>query len=196
MERSKALTLLGLDDSSSLEGVTDALDQAVFQLRDYFLRGPILPQLANSRVEKCVQLSDAAQSLGVSPLGEPVDLPDLVNQNDSFEALILGHVENLRRCRNSLAKTLDPDSVAQLGHLMSQVQVEYMRSFLDLTDTMADLPAAQHVPAKEETDWMAILAAIRAATNSPGHGLLLQEMVSKERARMSTLLKTNQPAQH
>ena len=32
-----------------------------------------------------------------------------------------------------MASTLDPDSVAQLGHLMANIQIDYMRSFMSLT---------------------------------------------------------------
>lgn len=193
MERSKALTLLGLDETSSLDDVTDALDQAVFKVRDHFLRAAILPRLAESRVDKCVQLSDVAQSLGVPALGNPVGIPELVSPEPELEAVIFGQVENLRRCRNAMASTLDPDSVAQLGHLMSNLQLDYMRSFMALTATMECHPHEGQVAAREETDWMALLAAIRAWKGSPGQGTLLQELVAKERARMEAMLSANLP---
>jgi len=194
MERSKALMLLGLDETSSLDEVTDALDQAVFKVRDHFLRAAIVPRLAESRVDKCVQLSDVAQSLGVPALGNPVGIPELVAPESELEALVLGQVENLRRCRNAMASTLDPDSVAQLGHLMSNIQLDYMRTFMELTSPIASQAHTGQVAAREEADWMALLAAIRAWKGSPGQGMLLQELVAKERARMEAMLSANQPA--
>ena len=194
MERAKAFTLLGLDDAASLDEVTDALDQAVFKVRDHFLRAAIVPRLAESRVDKCVQLSDVAQSLGVSALGSPVGIPDLVTPESELESVIVAHVENLRRCRNAMASTLDPDSVAQLGHLMANLQIDYMRSFMRLT--AEEFPSVDHhatVAARDEADWMALLAAVRAWKGSPGQGTLLQELVSKERARMGAMLSANQP---
>ena len=75
MERSKAFTLLGLSENATSDDITDALDQAVFKVRDQFLRGAVIPKLAASRVERCVLLSDVAQTLGVAALGAPVAFP-------------------------------------------------------------------------------------------------------------------------
>ena len=194
MERSKALALLGLDDTATLDQITDALDQAVFKVRDHFLRSAIVPKLAEGRVEKCVQLSDVAQSLGVPALGQPAPIPQTLPHGSDLESLVLGHVENVRRCRNAMATTLDPDSVAQLGHLMAKVQSEYMKSFLSLTETLVDGTYEGSVPAREEVDWMALLAAVRAAKKGPGSDVLLQDLVLKERARMKAMVSSSQPA--
>jgi len=194
MERSKALALLGLNDTATLDQITDALDQAVFKVRDHFLRSAIVPKLAEGRVEKCVQLSDVAQSLGVPALGQPAPIPQTLPHGSDLEALVLGHVENVRRCRNAMATTLDPDSVAQLGHLMAKVQFEYMKTFLSLTETLVDGTYEGSVPAREEVDWMALLAAVRASKKGPGSGLLLQDLVVKERARMKAMVSSSQPA--
>ena len=192
MERSKALALLGLDDTATLDQITDALDQAVFKVRDHFLRSAIVPKLAEGRVEKCVQLSDVAQSLGVPALGQPAPIPQTLPHGSDLESLVLGHVENVRRCRNAMATTLDPDSVAQLGHLMAKVQFEYMQTFLSLTDTLVDGTYDGAVPAREEVDWMALLAAVRASKKGPGSGVLLQDLVVKERARMKAMVSSSQ----
>ena len=194
MERSKALALLGLDDSATLDQITDALDQAVFKVRDHFLRSAIVPKLAEGRVEKCAQLSDVAQSLGVPALGQPAPIPQTLPHGSDLESLVLGHVENVRRCRNAMATTLDPDSVAQLGHLMAKVQFEYMKTFLSLTETLVDGTYEGSVPAREEVDWMALLAAVRAAKKGPGSGVLLKDLVVKERARMKAMVSSSQPA--
>lgn len=195
MDRSKALALLGLDESATEDNVTDALDQAVFKARDHFLRHAVVPLLAESRVEKCVQLSDVAQTLGVPALGSPAPLPQLLPHGTDLESLVRGHVENLMRCRNAMASTLDPDSVAQLGHLMSTVQTEYMRAFLSMTHTFATDQHPASVPAREEADWMALLAAARAAQQSPSSSVLLRDIVVKERARMTAMLTANLPTQ-
>ena len=194
MERSKALALLGLDDTATLDQITDALDQAVFKVRDHFLRSAIVPKLAEGRVEKCVQLSDVAQILGVPALGQPAPIPQTLPHGSDLESLVLGHVENVRRCRNAMATTLDPDSVAQLGHLMAKVQFEYMKTFLSLTETLVDGTYEGSVPAREEVDWMALLAAVRASKKGPGSGVLLQDLLVKERARMKAMVSSSQLA--
>ena len=94
-----------------------------------------------------------------------------------------------------MATTLDPvDSVAQLGHLMAKVQFEYMKTFLSLTDTMVDGTYDGAVPAREEVDWMALFAADAPSKKGPGSGVLLQDLVVKERARMKAMVSSSQPA--
>ena len=124
-----------------------------------------------------------------------VPLPQLLPLGTDLESLVRGHVENLMRCRNAMASTLDPDSVAQLGHLMATVQTEYMRAFLAMTQTFSADQHPASVPAREEADWMALLAAARAAQQSPGSEVLLRDIVVKERARMTAMLTANLPTQ-
>ena len=197
MERSKAFTLLGLSENATSDDITDALDQAVFKVRDQFLRGAVIPKLAASRVERCVLLSDVAQTLGVAALGAPVSVPQTLPLAETLDGLVRGHVENVRRCRTAMAATLDPDSVAQLGHMMANLQSEYMKAFLQHTESLVhDEDQHESVPAREEADWMALLAAIRAHEEGPGGGALLQDLVRKERARMRAMVSSTAPAPH
>lgn len=192
MERSKALAILGLTDEAHLDDMHEALDQAVFKVRDHLMRHPVVPPLVESRVEKCLQLSDVAQALGLSALGAPLKLPSLLPSGNTLESLVQGHVENLIRCRNVLATTLDPDSVAQVAHVLVRLQVDYMHAFLKATAAFqASSSAPASVPAREEADWMALLAAIRAANQSSANQVLLAELVGKERVRMQGMLTTN-----
>ena len=196
MERSKAFTLLGLSENATSDDITDALDQAVFKVRDQFLRGAVIPKLAASRVERCVLLSDVAQTLGVAALGAPVAVPQTLPLAETLEGVVRGHVENVRRCRTAMASTLDPDSVAQLGHMMANLQSEYMKAFLQHTESMVNEDHHEAVPAREEADWMALLAAIRTHEEGPGGGALLQELVRKERARMGAMVSSTAPTPH
>jgi|TARA_B100001564_G_C20660253_1_gene681147 hypothetical protein len=196
MERSKAYTLLGLEENATSEEITDALDQVVFKVRDQFLRGAVIPKLAASRVERCVLLSDVAQTLGVAALGAPVAVPQALPLAETLEGVVRGHLENVRRCRTAMAATLDPDSVAQLGNMMANLQSEYMKAFLRHTESLVDDDFHEAVPAREEVDWMALLAAMRAHEEGPGGGALLQELVRKERARMRAMVSATATAQH
>ena len=196
MERSKAFTLLGLSENATSDDITDALDQAVFKVRAQFLRGAVIPKLAASRVERCVLLSDVAQTLGVAALGAPATVPQTLPLGDTLEGVVRGHVENVRRCRTAMAATLDPDSVAQLGHMMANLQSEYMKAFLKHTESLVEGDQHASVPAREEADWMALLAAIHAHEEGPGGGALLQELVLRERTRMRAMVSSTAPAQH
>lgn len=191
MERSKALAMLGLTEGASRDEMHEALDHSVFKVRDHLMRHPVVPPLVNQKVEKCLQLSDVAQTLGLEALGAAFRLPSLMPHGNSLEALVHGHVENLRRCRNVLATTLDPDAVAQVGHVLTRLQVDYMNTFLAYT---REMPKPDGMPsviaAKEEADWMALLAAIRAEGQGKGNLALLQDLVARERIRMIGMLKT------
>ena len=190
MERVKAFSLLGLSEDSDRESWTDALDQAVFQVRDHFMRTPIIPKLYAAKVNWCVLLSDAAQSLGLEPLGAPVAMPSCMPTGAALEALIHGHVENIMRCRNVLATTLDPDSIVQVGHRMIQLQMEYMEAFMALTSDMgASTPESDEaIPARNETDWKALLGAMRA--HNQGDNPLFQNLIAFERRRIAALRQT------
>ena len=194
MERSKALALLGLDDTATLDQITDALDQAVFKVRDHFLRSAIVPKLAEGRVEKCVQLSDVAQSLGVPALGQPAPIPQTLPYGSDLEALVLGHVENVRRCRNALATTLDPDSVAQLGHLMAKVQFEYMKTFLKPHRDAGGRHVRRLCAGARRGRLDGPARCRTRREKGPGSGVLLQDLVGKERARMKAMVSSSQPA--
>jgi hypothetical protein len=64
-----------------------------------------------------------------------------------------------------------------------------------LTESFA---ADQHpatVPAREEVELMALLAAIRADRQTPGASVLLRDLVVKERARMASMLSSSLPTQ-
>jgi len=183
--------MLGLTEGASRDEMHEALDHSVFKVRDYLMRHPVVPPLVNQKVEKCLQLSDVAQTLGLEALGAAFRLPTLMPHGNSLEALVHGHVENLRRCRNVLATTLDPDAVAQVGHVLTRLQVDYMNTFLAYT---REMPKPDGMPsviaAKEEADWMALLAAIRAEGQGKGNLALLQDLVARERIRMIGMLKT------
>ena len=196
MERSKAFSLLGLTEETGREAWTDALDQAVFQVRDHFMRSPIIPKLHEAKVDRCVLLSDAASTLGLAPLGQPVSMPKTLPLGGNLEALVQGHVDNLMRCRNVLATTLDPDSVAQVGHLMIRIQTEYMQAFMAMTSSYATDDVAHQgesptlVPAKQETDWKSLLGAVRSTDSMSGINPLLTDLVRHERARMAGIMQT------
>ena len=49
------------------------------------------------------------------------------------------------------------------------------------------------IPAREEADWMALLAAIRAVGTEPGSERLRDSMISRERARMQNLINASLP---
>lgn len=201
MERSKAFSLLGLTEETDREAWTDALDQAVFQVRDHFMRSPIIPKLYESKVDRCVLLSDAASTLGLAPLGQPVSMPKTLPLGGNLEALVQGHVDNLMRCRNVLATTLDPDSIAQVGHLMIRLQTEYMQAFMDMTSSYTTGDSTQQgespalVPAKQETDWKSMLGAVRSTDSMSGTNPLLADLIRHERARMAGIMQTT-PASH
>ena len=76
---------------------------------------------------------------------------------------------------------------------MANIQIDYMRSFMSLTAGFNGDEPQQPVAAREEADWMALLAAVRAWKRSPGQATLLQDLVAKDRARMGAMLNATRP---
>ena len=183
MDKGTALTLLGLGEESSHEDVMERLDAEAFAVRDHFMRQPVVPGLFRARVDRLVQLSDVAQSLGIDPLGAPVDLPDLLPSGPNMALLVRNHIENIRRLRTAMAATLDPDVLARFGNTMTNLQSRYMVDFMTESENWMDgemTPDA--IPAREEKDWQSVLDAIK---NGPQTG----DAIAYERRRIQLVLQ-------
>lgn len=183
MDRNTALTLLGVDPDTTHEELMDKLDAETFSVRDHFIRQPVIPTLFRSRVDRLMQLSDIANTLGIQPLGTPVQLPELLPMEGGALALAETHLENLLRLRTSMAGTLDPDVLARFGTTMSSLQGRYMMAFLEATDGMPGVDGAlEEVPAREECPWDELLAELRT------EGKEAYPKLKRERDRMIRLL--------
>lgn len=161
----------------------DKLDAETFSVRDHFIRQPVIPPLFRSRVDRLMQLSDVANTLGIQPLGTPVQLPELLPMEGGALALAETHLENLLRLRTSMAGTLDPDVLARFGTTMSSLQGRYMMAFVVATE---DWPGVQgeveEVPAREECPWDELLAELRT------ENMAAYPKLKRERNRMIRLL--------
>lgn len=161
----------------------DKLDAETFAVRDHFIRQPVIPALFRSRVDRLMQLSDIANSLGIEPLGTPVELPELVSPGTSALELAETHLENLLRLRTSMAGTLDPDVLARFGTTMASLQTRYMKAFLIATETWPNMLGNEsEIPAREECPWDELLTELR---NGDVNQLL---KVKRERDRMKRML--------
>jgi hypothetical protein len=183
MDRNTALALLGVEDGATQEDLMERLDAEAFSVRDHFIRQPVVPALFRSRVNRLVQLSDVAHTLGIDPLGSPVALPELLPLEGGAVDLASHHLENLLRLRTSMAGTLDPDVLARFGTTMASLQVRYMEAFLEATADWPCIPLAEDVPAREECEWQDLLDELRSA-----EGRERFPCVSRERNRMARML--------
>ena len=184
MDANTARTLLGVEPNATPEDVMERLDAESFAVRDHFIRQPIVPAVYRARVDRLVQLSDVANALGIEPLGAPVELPELLQDEvEDLLALVEGQIENVLRLRTAMAATLDPDVLARFGQTLVSLQLRYMERFLALSSDIST--ADQVVPAREEADWQALLSALRNAAGMP----LRTVLVGQERARMEALLR-------
>ena len=178
MNRNQAFTLLGTDDKLSQDELMERLDAEAFAVRDHFLRQPVVPTLYRSRVDRLLQLSDAANALGIEPLGAPVELPNFLQLDGTPAANVRAHVENILRLRTAMAATLDPDVLARFGNAMTTLQLQYMGWF---TDQFADqwesgMTDRFSVAAREEADWQQLMAAV-GALDFEEEGLVQREFV-------------------
>lgn len=183
MDRNTALTLLGVDAATTHEELMDTLDAETFAVRDHFIRQPVIPVLFRSRVDRLLQLSDIANTLGIDPLGTPVQLPELEPLEGDALGLAEAHLENLLRLRTAMAGTLDPDVLARFGTTLVSLQSRYMEAFLVATEEWPGVHGAmEEVPAREECPWDELLKELRNAGQSAC------PKVKRERDRMIRLL--------
>lgn len=184
MNKSVALSLLGLNDSVEIEDMMERLDAESFAVRDHFMRQPVVPVLFRSRVNRLVELSDVARVLNIQPLGAPVELPSLLPMGSNFVLLVRNHVENIRRLRTAMASTLDPDVLVRFGNTLCNLQLRYMEQFLVLSLDISDEGIhTDNVPARDEADWQKLLESIDSSET------WAKELIARERARMAQILE-------
>jgi hypothetical protein len=184
MNKSVALSLLGLNDSVEIEDIMERLDAESFAVRDHFMRQPVVPVLFRSRVNRLVELSDVARVLNIQPLGAPVELPSLLPMGSNFVLLVRNHVENIRRLRTAMASTLDPDVLVRFGNTLCNLQLRYMEQFLVLSlDVSGEGIHTNAVPARDEADWQKLLESIESNES------WAKELIARERARMAQILE-------
>lgn len=174
MNRDFALDLLQLravpDDAEVFE---ELFQEAVFEVREYFLRFPIVAALYRSRIHKLRQFDEAAQVLGFpQPKDEISILQFSLGNAKALDALFAQHQQALSMLRLQLASTFNCHALATLTEAIVNLQDEYESQLLELTPEIPESDA--QIKAADITD-SGQLAFAQKSDPPRFHSLLMKE---------------------
>lgn len=177
MNEANALLLLGFSSRPSADELPDLIEEKVFEVRTYFLRQPVVPELFRSRIRKLNQLAEASAHLGLSfERHLDINLSNLA-QTDLLP-LLNSYSAEMSMLKLRVASTLNPKELSHLAEVMVAYQIQFEDLFFELTETH---------PLKEET-------VNAAAAMDVGELLFemkkentdtIQALISKERTRIA-----------
>ncbi|WP_306640072.1 hypothetical protein [Sanyastnella coralliicola] len=180
MKLEQALDLLDLERKPEDPDIIEELiEEAVFPLREYFLRNPVVPVLYRSRLARIKQLQAAGESLGLStskstPLTTSKDFSesDLAELLRAFEAA-------LSQARLQVAQHLNPSALVASVEQMIAIQESFEHAFLRVTAHFAS--AESNILAADVVDTGKLLMLLQHEDPSS------TELIEKERKRIEII---------
>ena len=130
MDRQTALLVLQLPDSPTHQETCDALENHVFQLRDFLFKQTVIPQVYRAKVDRLVAASEVGETLGIE-LTEPIaGIPELAPLDGTADAMVRQHADNVGRLRTAMASTLNPSCLSRLGECLVRIQQQYQSKMM------------------------------------------------------------------
>lgn len=177
MNEANALLLLGFSSRPSADELPDLIEEKVFEVRTYFLRQPVVPELFRSRIRKLNQLAEAAAHLGLSFEPQLNKTTPQLTQTDLLSVLT-GYSAEMSMLKLHVASTLNPKELAHLAEVMVTFQIQFEDLFFELTK---DYPLTDEVVnAAAAMDAGELLFELKKE-NTPA----VQTLISKERNRIA-----------
>ena len=176
---------LKIEGDIDADDLLDTLELQVFDLREFFLRQPVVPALFESRIKRLSNLQEAFIAMG-GRLSEIeiayVEMPILTDL--SLLDLIETHAGFLASCRSRMASTFWPQPIQGFAKQMIIMQDRYEALFLDLS---VHLKTEHHPPVKQadHLNYGEVLHRMRTVDESA-----VKEELTKERCRIIQKLKT------
>ncbi|MFT4779326.1 MAG: hypothetical protein ACJAU0_001818 [Flavobacteriales bacterium] len=177
MNEAHALLLLGFSSKPDASELPDLMEEKVFEIRTYFLRQPVVPELFRSRIRKLTQLAEAASLLGLNyeamqdPLASSAQTQELI-------PLLNACSVQMADLKLSISSTLNPTAIATLAGAMVAYQIQFEDVFFELT---AGYPRSEEkVNAADALDVGELLFEHKKQNSAR-----IQELISKERIRIS-----------
>lgn len=127
MDRQTALHVLQLTDQPTPDEVHAALEDHVFQLRDFLFRQTIIPQVFRAKVDRLLIACEVGETLGVEWPCLDNALPELVPLEGPADQVIRIHADNVNKLRTAMAKTLDPTCLARLGECLVKMESQCLQ---------------------------------------------------------------------
>ncbi len=114
----------------------ELLDELVFDVREYFLRQPVITELYRSRIRKLQQFNEAAETLGFPEEGDLPVLPDVDFHNaKALDVTFDLHQKKVSEIRLMMSGTLKPRALSLLAERLTEVQDGYEARLLEQTSS-------------------------------------------------------------
>lgn len=161
-----------------LDVLEEIIEDAVFEVREYFLRNPVIPELYESRIRRLRMISEATESLGLKPRQVELDFQsyEFEQHSDLIEVIRL-HEEQLTALRLGLSASLDPDIVSAHASQMIAAQISFEGRFFTLTEAFGI--SEDSVKASEHADTGRLLFMLRSASRPD-----VAPIIQRERKRI------------
>lgn len=155
----------------------ELLEELVFEVREYFLRQPVITELYRSRIRKLQQLNEAAETLGFPEQGDDVDLPEVFFDNaKALDATFDLHQQKVSELRLLMSATLKPQALSMLALRLTEVQDAYESHLMKLTSSFVTEDG--HIKANEATDSGRLAYLLKHSTDE------FNQAIARERRRI------------
>ncbi len=178
MNEASALQVFDLAEVPPLDVLEEIIEDAVFEVREYFLRNPVIPELYESRIRRLRLIDEASKSLGLKAPQVDLDFQkfEFEQLSDLIEVIRL-HEEQLTSLRFGLSASLDPNVVSSHASEMIAAQISYEEHFFTLTEVFGI--SEDSVKASEHVDTGKLLFMLRSASRPD-----VAPIIKRERKRI------------
>lgn len=172
MQESNALLLLGLETAPDKSELTDLVEEKVFEIRTYFLRQTIVPELYRSRAKKVMQLGQAAEILGLTYSNR--DFPVYSNSiPETLPNLLTWYGSGVAHYRFQLSSTLNPFELESIVEQLISHQINFEDAFF-LASKTVDM-SEETIPASQAIDYAVLQSHLRLDQREEANELIAQE---------------------
>jgi len=151
LEKQEAKLILNLETWPPHDVLEEILEDEVFNLRDYFLRNPVVPVLYKSRIRKLKKLQEILETF-LKKTETTFELAEIQDSKSNDLREILRFLEShLSRVRQQIAQSLNPVHLAQLAENMIKIQLKFEELFKtycyaeNIKPAQEEVKAAQHI---------------------------------------------------
>lgn len=177
MNREMALHVFDFELAPPSAVVAEVLEEQVFNLRDFFLRQSIVPEVYRTRIQRLERLHAAALALDLklSSPEQPV-FGDFFLPTGRMDELLHAYADRINTMRLYMAQRLHPLDVGWAAEQLIAVQLAFEEQFDALTAHIAPLDAP--VKAAEVIDVGRLLQCLQ---HDPAAA---EAMIARERQRI------------
>ena len=184
MDAQTALFHLDLVEQPPLDVLEELVEERCFEVRDYFLRNAVIPELYESRARRLERIAEAAEQLGAHYAAHPSETNHVAFTANTLTQLLKDFEAEQAGLRTRISASLNPRELAVLAHGMIALQLAYEDRFFALTAAFG--MAKEAVKAADHLDTGRVLhhIALYGEPQATKEGSI-REAIENERRRIS-----------